>query len=319
MVNAVLAMDLLSDVLEQAGLRRRLLDLRGLEADAALRFPCSKSIGFHVVTQGQVFIHAETLAAPLALRAGDVALMARGCDHVLSVQAVLSTEARAAAAVAMPLAAGTGVETPASAVISGAYQFWNTPVHPFFAELPDWYVLRATSISRLNPLSLTIALLGAESGKPDLGSGTIVNGLLDVSFAYLLREIMAQTGSSSAGWSQGLRDAKVRQAVELMHADLARDWTLEALARRVGLSRTALARRFRETMGGTPLNYLCTVRMQRAMRLLDERDGTLEMVAAEVGYQDAFGFSKAFKRTVGITPREFRRRDAVDKTAAFRF
>jgi AraC-like DNA-binding protein len=41
-------------------------------------------------------------------------------------------------------------------------------------------------------------------------------------------------------------------------------------------------------------------------------------VAAEVGYQDAFSFSKVFKRTVGVSPKAFRQRDAADKAHPWR-
>ena len=72
-------------------------------------------------------------------------------------------------------------------------------------------------------------------------------------------------------------------------------------------------------MGDTPLNHLRVLRMQRAMRLLAETDHKLETVAAEVGYQDAFSFSKVFKRTVGVSPKTFRQRDAAEKASPWRF
>jgi transcriptional regulator GlxA family with amidase domain len=140
---------------------------------------------------------------------------------------------------------------------------------------------------------------------------------MDVIFTYLLREIVARQGDG-AGWSHAVRDPQVRRAVALMHADCARPWTLDALASRAGLSRTTLAERFRTAMGDTPLAYLRTVRMQKAMRLLGETDRTLEQVALEIGYRDAFGFSKVFKRTVGLSPREFRRRDVEDRASPWR-
>ena len=65
-------------------------------------------------------------------------------------------------------------------------------------------------------------------------------------------------------------------------------------------------------MSEAPLAYLRTVRLQRAMRLLVEGDRTLEQVASAVGYQDAFSFLKAFKRDVGVSPGDFRRRDASE-------
>ena len=81
-------MDLLTDLLQQAGLQRKLLDLRRLDTTLALQFPCDKSIGLHVVTHGHIYIHTTTLAEPLALRVGDIALMARGCNHSARVTTI---------------------------------------------------------------------------------------------------------------------------------------------------------------------------------------------------------------------------------------
>ena len=314
-------MDLLTDLLQQAGLRRRLLDLRRLDATTALKFPCDRSIGLHVVTHGPAWIHASTLEQPLALQPGDIAVMARGCHHVLSTQPTL----RAGQPVTLaepwtPQPAGEPeAGTGGSAVISGAYQFWNPPLHPFFREMPDWFVLRADSLPRLGPLALTVSLLDEEVNRRRLGTDTIVHGLLDVIFTYVLRELVERHRGAEAGWSQAVADPPVRQAVAAMHEDCAHPWTLEELAGHAGLSRTVLAERFREAMGDTPLAYLRTVRMQKAMRLLAETDRTLEQVAQQVGYQDAFSFSKVFKRSVGMAPREFRRRDGEDAAQPFRF
>jgi AraC-like DNA-binding protein len=114
------------------------------------------------------------------------------------------------------------------------------------------------------------------------------------------------------------RDPQVRAAVAALHADCARPWTLEALAQAVGLSRSALAERFRGVMGDTPLAYLRTVRLQHAMRLLSEADDTLGRVAAAVGYADAFSLSKAFKRAVGVSPGEFRRAEVGSRARSWR-
>ena len=104
-----------------------------------------------------------------------------------------------------------------------------------------------------------------------------------------------------------------------MHSNLAHGWTLDELGQQVGLSRSALAERFRGALGDTPLNHLRTLRMQKAMQLLADTRQTLEQVAQAVGYQDAFGFSKVFKRTTGLSPRQFRELDASDRRVPFRF
>lgn len=306
-------MDLLTDILQDAGLRRRVLALRELPDEVALRFPCDKSIGLHVVVQGPMHVHAPTLDAPLALASGDIAVMARGCDHALSVSASL------AGLRPQTIGESTATAGGGSAVISGAFQMWNAPLHPFFAELPPWFVLRAGERPRLGALALTTGLIEEEFRREEAGADTIVHALLDVVFTYALREIAKQRGESQAGWSHAVRDAQVRRTLTLMHEDCAHAWTLEELAQRAGLSRTALAERFRDAMGDTPLSHLRTLRMQRAMKLLAESERNLETVATEVGYQDAFSFSKVFKRTVGVSPKAFRQRNAADRSHPWRF
>ncbi len=316
-------MDLLTDLLQQAGLRRRLLDSRRFTAGSALAFPCERSLGLHVLTQGRAWIHAPSLDEPLALAAGDIAVMARGCHHVLATEPVLRKGREIPLATVWTPAPDGASEAPAedgtSRVISGAYQFWNEPLHPFFREIPGWFVLRAGSLPRLGPLALGVALLDEEARQRRLGADTIVHGLLDVIFTYALREIVARTGGEGAGWSHAVADPQVRLAVAAMHEDCAHAWTLEELASRAGLSRTVLAERFRTAMGDTPLAYLRTVRMQKAMHVLAETTRTLEQVAREVGYQDAFSFSKLFKRSTGLAPREFRQRDAGELAQPWRF
>lgn len=319
-------MDVLSDVLQQAGLQRRLLDLRHLPAATALRFPCERSMGFHVVTQGRVWVHVPGAAEPLALATGDVAFMARGCVHVLATvprldglepQPIAGTWGVAAAP---PPAPGADV----ASVISGAYQLWHTPLHPLFDELPGWFVLTAAEMPRLGPLALAMSMLADEAGHAGdgtatLGSDVLVHGLFDVLFVQLLREIVARRGGAGCGWSHAVRDAAIHRAVALLQADVARPWTLELLAQEAGLSRTALAEKFRDAMGETPLAHLRTLRLQKAMQLLGEPRRKLDEVARAVGYQDAFGFSKAFKRAVGVSPGEFRRRDTAERASPWRW
>lgn len=306
-------MDLLTDLLQGAMLRRRLLDQRHLGAGKALNFACDKSIGLHVVVRGTVYLHAPKLEAPIELHTGDVVLMARGCTHLVS------TSAKPDGAVAISAEDLTPVEGEVVATLtSGAYQFWHSPVHPFFSELPDWFVLRTDELPRLAPLALALGLLGSEVQRRDLGADMALHGLLDLVFTYTMRELIEREGLAHSGWSHAIRDGQVGQVVSMMHENCSRPWTLEELAEEAGLSRTTLAERFRDAMGDTPLHYLRTLRMQRAMRLLSESERNLESIASEVGYQDAFSFSKVFKRTVGVSPRDFRQRDGSEKRHPWR-
>lgn len=312
-------MDLLTDLFRHAGLRRRVLDLRRLPETGGLRFPCERSVGLHIVTRGRVYLHAPGFTSHLELSAGDIAVMARGCTHAISARPGMREEDAVPIAAFRPDGAGDGGATLSEcSVVSGAYQLWNAPVHPFFREMPAWFVLRSDERPKLGPLSLVTSLLDAELTQPELATDTIVLALLDVVFGYLLREMVNRNGTATAGWSRAVHDAAVRRVVDRMHEDCARPWSLEDLAAEAGLSRTGFAERFRAAMGETPLSYLRTVRLQRAMLLLSESEDTLEAVAVSVGYQDAFSFSKVFKREVGVSPRAFRQQDSQDRTSPWR-
>lgn len=99
----------------------------------------------------------------------------------------------------------------------------------------------------------------------------------------------------------------VGAALRALHEAPERSWTLAALARRSGTSRTGLATRFAEVMGEPPLSYLTGWRMAMAADLLAETALTVAAVARRVGYADAFGFSTAFKRVHGTSPSAYRR------------
>lgn len=312
-------MDILSDILHVAGLRRRLLDLHALTPETALRFPCERSLGLHTVTRGRAFVHAPNLDEPIELLTGDLALMARGCVHLLSLDRTPPDRSETVSIARFAGQVQTAVpDGGTTQVISGAYQLWHDPLHPFLRNLPPWFVIRAGSLPQLSALPLTIGLLDRELNDQDLGAASVTHGLLDALFAFVLREIAQREHQDTPGWNLAISDRPIRQVMTLMHGDLAHGWTLEELGQQVGLSRSALAERFRSAMGDTPLNHLRTLRMQKAIQLLSETRQTLEQIAQAVGYQDAFGFSKVFKRSTGHSPRQFREQDALEKEFPYR-
>src|SRR6266849_884287 len=98
-----------------------------------------------------------------------------------------------------------------------------------------------------------------------------------------------------------------RQALKTMHERVENPWTVETLAAAAGMSRSAFALRFKELVGETPLEYLTNWRMHKATGLLQEDDKKLFEIAKSVGYDSDAAFSKAFKRVLGVAPREYRR------------
>jgi AraC-like DNA-binding protein len=118
---------------------------------------------------------------------------------------------------------------------------------------------------------------------------------------------------------EDLRDSALlplRKAVEYLDAHFDQSLTLDILAGRAKLSVSRLAHRFKEETGRTLIEYLTWVRIGHAQRLLVETDKSCQKIADEVGYNNQSYFSRAFRRVVGITPRQFRRRGKTVKGKA---
>jgi AraC-like DNA-binding protein len=287
-------MDILSDILHTAGLRQRILHQHAVPGDWSMDFPCDKSIGFHVILQGEILATGMT-PTPQRLKAGDLVFMARGALHTLA----------------------TATPEAGAIVVSGAYQLWHDPIHPLFKALPQWQVLRAQDRHYGDAVTQALSLLSHEVSSPDtLGSSAVSAALLDILFHYILRETLHQ---QKGHWQQAIADPEMTTALQHMHQAPAENWSLERLAQKVGLSRSGFALRFKQTLGDTPAHYLTTLRMSKAMQFLCETDNTLEHIAQAVGYKDAFAFSKAFKKITGESPASFRRRNQAEAHLSWRF
>jgi AraC-like DNA-binding protein len=116
-------------------------------------------------------------------------------------------------------------------------------------------------------------------------------------------------------WLSGLRDAYVGRALMALHADPARDWTLETLAAEAALSRSSFAERFAEFVGHPPMQYLTNWRMQLATNYLRNGTENVAAIANRVGYESEAAFSRAFKKVVGSPPSEWREQRATGNAA----
>ena len=104
------------------------------------------------------------------------------------------------------------------------------------------------------------------------------------------------------------RVEKIKAACRLITKDLTCRYTTEEVARRVGLSPTALKSGFRQIYGDSMYSYLRRVRLHTAAGLLRAGGGkSVGEIALAVGYENQGKFSTAFRDLMGVTPLEYRR------------
>lgn len=146
----------------------------------------------------------------------------------------------------------------------------------------------------------------AATGRP--GSEFIVNHLAQVLFMQVLRICLSDAEGLPVGWLRALADARLAPALRLMHGDPSHPWQLAELARAAAMSRATFALRFKEAAGVPPLTYMLNWRMRLAARELRQAETPVGAIAQQIGYTSESAFSNAFKRTMGLSPRQYRSR-----------
>ncbi|HEX2948983.1 MAG TPA: helix-turn-helix domain-containing protein [Armatimonadota bacterium] len=99
---------------------------------------------------------------------------------------------------------------------------------------------------------------------------------------------------------------QIGAAISKIEQDYASPLSIRELAESVNMSERNLARRFREGVGMTPIDYLIHLRIRRASQLLRDTPHSVAEIAAAVGMEDSNYFTRQFKRLMGVSPRDFR-------------
>ncbi|MCB1171282.1 MAG: AraC family transcriptional regulator [Leptospiraceae bacterium] len=264
-----------------------------------VRFACDFAAGFHVLLQGHCLVQCNTTNQILEMQPGDIVFFARGYYHELK------SDASVPCVDVQDFRSGPSDSADETCFLSGRYQFPQGPLHPLFRALPEYFHISGTELPLHDPIRSLVQILSVEFSRQD-SSELILSRITDTLFHCILRHWMLENDTSSH-WAMIYSDEAVLRAIEAMEDRLDADWSVASLAGAQGLSRATLARRFKEVTRMGPMEYLAQIRMQRAARLLQKSDRTVEQISLEVGYESPFSFSRSFKKVFGMAPREFRK------------
>jgi AraC-like DNA-binding protein len=179
--------------------------------------------------------------------------------------------------------------------------FEGGSANPIAAALPPFVCLQ---LSQLQGSEAVLELLFAEALATNCGRQAMLDRLFEVVLIQVLRQLM-ETGQTRVGMLAGLAHTQIRKAIVRMHEEPQKEWTLEDLGAVSGMSRSAFANAFRDTVGSTPGAYLQKWRVGLAQKAL-LRGRSLKLIAQEVGYGSEAALSRAFKAASGKSPREWR-------------
>lgn len=267
---------------------------------------------FHLITEGECFCELGG-ENPVHLQAGDAVVFPQGDAHLMTSQPGLqpakgSDLCKVLARRPRQLSYGGGGAT--TRLVCGYLACDATMARLLLDGLPRVVrvSVRGSDVGTWLEASVRYALAEARSPRPG-GSGVLAK-LAEVLFIEVLRLHMNEQSGDRIGWLAGLTDRVVGPALNAIHAQPARAWTLDELARMCNSSRSVLAERFQHLVGQSPIHYLTQWRMMLAANLLLRSKVSLASIAEDVGYSTDTAFSRAFRREYGVPPATWRRSQA---------
>lgn len=272
---------------------------------------------FHMITEGECFVEMDK-ESPVHLIAGDVVVFPEEHAHRMASEPGLVPAKRTRLDVVLSrrprqLAYGGGGAT--TRLVCGYLACDARLARLLFTGLPSLVRVnvRGSNAGVWLEASVRYALIEARSPRP--GGAGVLAKLAEVLFIEVLRLYMNEQRETRTGWLAGLNDRIVGAALNCLHKNPARPWTLEELARAANTSRSVLAERFQDLVGHSPMQYLTQWRMLLAANLLRRSNAPLARVAEEVGYQTDTAFIRAFRREFGVPPAAWRRTQSANVQA----
>jgi AraC-like DNA-binding protein len=299
-------MDLLQDHLTRARASGGVFARTVARPPWGLRLAGTIQLAVHAVVEGRAWLWLDDPDSSLELAPGDIALVRGGSDHHIAHEpgaACLEPDAFRA----QRAHDESSDDQRATVFLCGAYRLAGDigqglldalpPILPLFAAVGD-------------PLHDVIALVSRELAASAPGQQTVLDRLLDVLLVLAIRTSFQQS-TTSPRWFQASTDPRLSPALQAIHSNAARTWTVPELAAVSGQSRAAFARTFQQSLGQAPMQYLTDWRMTLARDHLRAGELTLAQIADLTGYGSPYAFAAAFRRHHGQPPGSWRKQELV--------
>ena len=266
---------------------------------------------FHVVAQGSCWLRAKGLTPPLKLSAGEMVVLTSGRAHTvrdrLSTPIVNSIELFKTWELRKDRPTRCGGNGAVTQLLCGGIEFENAASNSLLAILPPLLHIKRANDGARRGLALTTQHILSELSSAAKGAEEVVTRLGGILLMQAVRVHFEENAEiAGCGWLAGIRDQQIARGLAIIHSQPQRPWTVMSLARRLAMSRSTFAARFKELVGEPPHRYIRRLRLDAAAERLRTGPETLSVIAADVGYSSAAAFAKSFKRRVGTTPSEYR-------------
>jgi AraC-like DNA-binding protein len=263
------------------------------------------------IASGSCWLAMDGVSDPVHLEAGDCVLMPHGPAFRLASDLALEPVDAMTHVITQPMNGrilpwnGGGGTVGLSAIFSFAGEHVNMLLGalPPLMHLRDW--------SGQATMQWCIERMMRELREPQPGGFLLGQHLAHIMLVEALRLYLSNEVNPGVGWLLALGDKQMRAAMTAMHEDPGHEWTLQELAQFVGMSRSKFALRFKEKVGVSAMEYLTRWRMLRAADRLTNSPESVTDIAISVGYESESSFGAAFKKVMGLSPRQYCRARAA--------
>ena len=299
-------MDVVAEVLDRVRFGGTLLFHFELGHPWSLALPARPYALFHYLSRGSATLALEQ-GRDLPMSEGDFVVVTRGEAHLI----YSDRRMKPFPLVDFDRPTGRlgvvrhgGDAQPVSTMICGNFTVSRPARGGVLELLPPVLLLRPLADG--DWLGAILQRMVSESALERPGQGVALSRLTEVLFVEVLRSWIKSLRPGEGGWLGAMADPHIGPALQLIHEQPDRPWTLDELGRRVGLGRSAFSARFTKLVGQSMHRYLIARRMSEAAFLLESSDEGIARIASRVGYETAAAFSKLFHRHNGLSPGRYR-------------
>jgi len=300
-------MDALSDVLRLIRLSSCVYFRRDFYAPWGMEIDAGPFAQFHMIVGGKCLLKRSGNSEPMILYTGDIVVFPFGESHWISDSA--KSDRVPGKQVIEAIAHNKHLFKEGreyTTLVCGHFEFNREINHPLIGELPEFIHIMDNDRRQLSWLETATNVIMQETDSGNPGSDVVVERLAEVLFIQILRAYIIKK-SVFTGYLAALQDSQISSALRLIHTKHHLSWTLENIAKNVGMSRSSFAFRFKQLVGIPPMDYITDWRMEKALDLLKSTKLPLNAICEQVGYTSEAAFSKAFKRHFNQNPGAMRK------------
>jgi AraC-like DNA-binding protein len=285
---------------------------------APLLTDVDRLILYHYVVEGRCAL-AVSGQPPMEIGAGDAVIFPRNDPHVMGSD--LSLEAIDSHNILKPSSSGSlayinhGGGGSATHMVCGFLGYRRVEGNPLIDALPPVLHLDTRESSAAAWIQSSFQFAADEIALGRAGTDSVLAKISELLFVEAIRRYIDALPAAEKGWLAGCKDPFVARALAQLHTAVGEIWTLDRLARQLGLSRSALCNRFTALVGEPPMHYLTRWRLHVAAQRLRRTRSPLVCIAQEVGFETEEAFNRAFKRRYGKPPATWRNHLTGQSTA----